>query len=96
MLTLEDGQYMLTTCELESGRETARLAISPFDPDDGVTSASFHREGEYLLLTIQSRIALTDAAGTELLLTAPMRCRRTSIPAPTIPTPAICVLTEKR
>ena len=71
MLTLEDGQYFLTTCDLESGRETARLAISPFDPDDGVTSASFHREGEHLLLTIQSRIALTDAAGETLLLTAP-------------------------
>jgi hypothetical protein len=71
MLTLEDGQYFLTTCDLESGRETARLAISPFDPDDGVTSASFLREGEHLLLTIQSRIALTDAAGETLLLTAP-------------------------
>ena len=47
------------------------LHRSPFAPDDGVTSASFHREGEHLLLTIQSRIALTDAAGETLLLTAP-------------------------
>ena len=71
MLTLEDGQYFLTTCDLESGKETARLNILPFDPDDPDTTANFSREGDYLLLLLQSNIALTDAAGETLLLTAP-------------------------
>ena len=71
MLTLEDGQYFLTTCDLESGKETAGLAILPFDPNDPDTTANFSREGDYLLLLLQSNIALTDAAGETLLLTAP-------------------------
>ncbi len=71
MLTLEDGMYMLTTCDLESGTTRSRLEVLPFDPNDPVTSATFLREGDYLLLTVQSMIALTDAAGEKLYLTAP-------------------------
>ena len=71
MLTLEDGMYVLTTCDLKSGTTRSRLELLPFDSDDPDTTAYFHQEGDYLLFVIQSSLALTDAEGTTLHLTAP-------------------------
>lgn len=71
MLTLEDGVYILTTCDLKTGTEIHRLPLLPFAPDEADLTAHFFQEGEYLLFQLQDRIALTDAAGERLLLTAP-------------------------
>ena len=71
MLTLQEGRYILTTCDLETGRETARLELLAYDPQVLDATAVFQQEGEYLLVLLQDQIALTDAAGTTLLLTAP-------------------------
>ena len=71
MLTLEDGMYVLTTCDLESGTTRSRLELLPYDPDDPDTTACFHQEGDYLLFLLQSSLALTDAEGQTLHLTAP-------------------------
>ena len=71
MLTLEDGIYYLTTCDLKTGTEINRLPLLPFAPEETDLTATFLQEGEYLLFQLQDRIALTDAAGEKLLLTAP-------------------------
>ena len=71
MLTLEDGVYTLTTCDLETGTIQTRLPLLPQDPTCPETTTYFQREGEYLLLWLQDKLALTDAAGETLLLTAP-------------------------
>ena len=71
MLTLEDGMYVLSTCDLGSGTVRSRLELLPFDPADTDTTAVFRQEGDHLLVLVQSRLVLTDAAGEQLLLTAP-------------------------
>lgn len=71
MLTLEDGHYILTTCDLERGTVRSRLALLPHAPADPDGTAAFRQEGEYLLIHAQGNIALTDAAGETLYLTAP-------------------------
>ena len=63
--------YVLTVCDLESGTTRSRLELLPYDPDDPDTTASFHQEGDYLLFLLQSSLALTDAEGQTLHLTAP-------------------------
>ena len=71
MLTREDGFYVLTTCDLENGTVKSRLDVLPQDPDALDTAGAFLREGDYLLVRAQGQIALTDAAGETLCLTAP-------------------------
>ena len=71
MLTLENGMYILTTCDLETGTVRSRLELLPHDPENPDATASFRQEGAYLLVLLQSSLALTDAAGETLLLTAP-------------------------
>lgn len=71
MLTLENGSYVLTTCDLESGTVKARLELLEHDPAALDSNPYFHREGDYLLHLIQGNVLLTDAAGETLYLTAP-------------------------
>ena len=71
MLTLEDGMYVLTICDLDRGSVKARLELLPYDSDNPDVTAYFHQEGEYLLFLLQSKLALTDDAGEMLYLTAP-------------------------
>ena len=71
MLTVEGGMYVLTICDLESGTVRSRLELLPYDPADPDVTAYFHQEGDYLLFLLQSSLALTDAAGETLYLTAP-------------------------
>ncbi len=70
MLTLEDGAYVLTTCDLETGTVRTRLEVLPRNPDS-LETATFHTAGDYLLILAQGNLALTDAAGGTLYLTAP-------------------------
>lgn len=71
MLTLEDGSYILTTCDLKNGTVLSRLELLRHDPSDTDPSATFFSKGAYLLFLLQDTIALTDAAGETLFLTAP-------------------------
>ena len=71
MLTLEAGMYVLTTCDLESGEVRSRLELLPQDSGTLNTGAWFQQMGDYLLIVLQDRLALTDAAGERLYLTAP-------------------------
>lgn len=71
LLTLEDGMYVLSTYDLDSGTQSARLELLPQDPDRGTYCTIYRHLGDQLLLYIQGHLILTDAAGETLLLTAP-------------------------
>jgi hypothetical protein len=71
LLTLEDGMYVLSTYDMDSGTQSARLELLPQDPDRGRYCTIYRYLGDYLLLKIQDHMVLTDAAGETLLLTAP-------------------------
>ena len=72
LLTLEDGMYVLSTYDLDSGDQRARLELLPQDPDRGTYCTIYRHLGDQLLLYIQGHLILTDAAGEALLLTAPV------------------------
>ena len=71
MLTLEEGQYILTTCDLDAGSVRSRLVLLDQDPGKSDSSAWFQQKGAYLLHLIQGNVVLTDRVGETLLLTAP-------------------------
>ena len=71
LLTLEDGMYVLSTYDMDSGTQSARLELLPQDPDRGTYCTIYRHLGDQLLLYIQGHLILTDAAGETLLLTAP-------------------------
>ena len=71
LLSLEDGMYVLSTYDLDSGTQSARLELLPQDPDRGTYCTIYRHLGDQLLLYIQGHLILTDAAGETLLLTAP-------------------------
>ena len=71
LLTQEDGMHVLSTYDMDSGTQRARLELLPHDPDQGRYCTIYRYLGDYLLLKIQDHMVLTDAAGETLLLTAP-------------------------
>lgn len=71
MLTREGGSFVLTSLDLNTGTVRTRLEILPADPDHPNSTAVLHPIGDYLLILAQENLALTDAAGETLYLTAP-------------------------
>ncbi|MBE6951179.1 MAG: hypothetical protein E7451_07560 [Ruminococcaceae bacterium] len=71
MLTLENDRYILTAYDLTAGEVLTRLEVLPHDPEADSNRGHFERDGDYLLITAQERVALVDAASRQLLLTAP-------------------------
>lgn len=71
MLLREDGMLVLSTCDLETGTVQNRLDILPLDPGISASYSTLHAVGDYYLILAQGKLALTDAAGERLLLTAP-------------------------
>ena len=70
MLTLENGSYVLTTIDLQTAAVRTRLEVLPQAPSD-LGTATFQPVKDHLLILGQGKLALTDAAGETLLLTAP-------------------------
>lgn len=69
MLTAGESAYQLLCYDLDSDALTAQIPLfSVQDPDH---YAHFVRDGDYLLVYAENRLALVDAAAQELLLTAP-------------------------
>ena len=70
VLTQEDGAFILSTYDLRSGAATARLELIQAAEERTHSYISRYR-GDYLLLRVRDQIVLTDAAGENILLTAP-------------------------
>lgn len=71
MLTREGGSFVLTTLDLTGKTVRTRLEVLPADSDHSDGTGILHTIGDYLLILAQGNLALTDAAGGALLLTAP-------------------------
>ena len=72
LLTLVEGTYFLTTYDLDSDTIRSHLALCDQDPWLSSDSTIYPHFGDQLLLRIQGKMILTDAAGENILLTAPI------------------------
>lgn len=72
LLTLEEGTYFLTIYDLDSDTIRSRLALCDWDPESFSFSMIYPHFGDQLLLKIHDKLILTDSAGENILLTAPI------------------------
>ena len=72
LLTLEEEGYFLTTYDLDTDTIRSRLTLSDRDPEISCDGTIYPHFGDQLLLRIKDKLILTDAAGENVLLTAPI------------------------